>query len=398
MRKLLFCLFFNPKEAENPVIMKTVCVLLPGILLSIFFPLHLFSQCANGAPASTITYDTTVISNGSSSRAFSFPKFDPSVGTLLSADIKSVVNTSYSYTLQNQHSASHSYKVKILRSDDISGTALDPSSISVTHSTSYLNTPILTPGQIFSYGPANLNYIVTSSVNDARLINFMGAGTVDFDYEAGTSANVVGTPPFGLNFSTAIDTTVFSVTYQYCATSLLSSDLLFFSATPSKGRVLLNWRQATIENGRTYNAQVSTDSRTFKNIVSIAENNDGAYAYTYLNNESGRLYFRIEEKNPAGKIKYSNIRIVDPEQSANKARIYPTLYTGGNLQVDFPYKANWQVNLYSAEGKRMAESREMDAYNTQISLPAMLSNGTYTAEVIDIHTQQKQFTRIIVRR
>jgi len=316
---------------------------------------------------------------------------------MLSADLKSLLNTYYCYTLQNQHSASHSYKVKILWSDDVNSTALDPSSISVTHSTAFLTTPILAPGQTFSYGPNSLNYTITNSVTDARLVNFMGAGTVDFDYDAGTSANVVGTPPFGLNFSTAIDTTVFSVTYQYCAASLLSSNLLFFSATPSKGRVLLNWRQMNIENGRTYNVQVSTDSRVFKNVASIGENNAGAYAYTYLNNERGRLYFRVEQKNVSGEIKYSNIRITDPEQAA-KVQIYPTLYTGGNLQVNFPYKADWQINIYSAEGKRMAESRETDGYNTQISLPAMLSNGTYTAEVIDIHTQQKQFTRFIVRR
>jgi len=385
-------------EAENSVIMKTVGLLLPGILLSIIFPLHLFSQCANGAPASTITFDTTVISNGSSSRTFSFPKFDPAIGTLLSADLKSVVKTSYSYTLQNQDISNHSYKVKILWSDDVNSTALDPSSISVTHSTAFKNTPILAPGQIFSYGPDNLNYTITNSITDARLVNFMGAGSVDFDYDAGSSANVVGTPPFGLNFSTAIDTTVFSVTYQYCATSLLSSNLLFFTATPSKGRVLLNWRQMNIENGRSYNVQVSTDGRVFKNIASLGENNIGAYAYTYLNNESGRVYFRIEQKNVSGEIKYSNIRITDPEQAANKVHIYPTLYTGGNLQVDFPYKADWQINIYSAEGKRMAQNRETDAYNTQISLPAMLSNGTYTAEVVDIHTQQKQFTRIVVRR
>jgi len=396
MRKLLFCLFFNPKEAENPVIMKTVCLLLPGILLSIFFPLHLFSQCANGAPASSIIYDTTVIGNGSSSMSFSFPKFDPAIGTLLSADIKSVVNTSYSYTLENITAANQTYKVRILRSDDINSTALDPSSISQTHQTGLVNTS-LSPGQSFSYGPKPLNYTITNSITDARLINFMGAGTVDFDYEGGTSTSVTASGQFGFNFSAA-DTTTFSVTYRYCASSLLSADLLFFSATPAKGRVLLNWRQATIENGRMYNAQVSTDSRTFKNIVSITENNDGAYAYTYLNNESGRLYFRIEEKNPAGKIKYSNIRIVDPEQSANKARIYPTLYTGGNLQVDFPYKANWQVNLYSAEGKRITDSQQTDAYNAQISLPSMVSNGMYTVEVVDTHTQQKQFTRIIVSR
>jgi len=383
-------------EAENSFIMKTVGLLLPGILLSIIFPLHLFSQCANGAPASTITYDSTVTGNGSSSTSFSFPKFDPAIGTLLSADIKSVVNTTYSYTLENITASNQTYKVRVLRSDDVSSTALDPSSISLTHQTGIVNTS-LSSGQSFSYGPKPMNYTITNSVTDARLINFMGAGTVDFDYEGSTSTSVTATGQFGFNFSAA-DTTVFSVTYQYCATSLLSSNLLFFTATPSKGRVLLNWRQMNIENGRSYNVQVSTDGRIFKNIASLGENNIGAYAYTYLNNESGRLYFRIEQKNVSGEIKYSNIRITDPEQAANKVHIYPTLYTGGNLQVDFPYKADWQINIYSAEGKRMAQNRETDAYNTQISLPAMLSNGTYTAEVVDIHTQQKQFTRIVVRR
>ena len=79
--------------------------------------------------------------------------------------------------------------------------------------------------------------------------------------------------------------------------------------------------------------------------------------------------------------------------------VFPTLYTGGSLQVDFPYQADWLINVYSAEGRKIiAEKRKATGGNTQLILPTALSNGTYTTEVINLQTQQKQFVRIIVQR
>jgi hypothetical protein len=228
----------------------------------------------------------------------------------------------------------------------------------------------------------------------------MGAGTVDFDYETGTSASVQGPRPWQLNFTAVADTTHFSVTYNYCTTSLLSSGLLYFSATAAKGKVALSWQQSAVEANRLYNLQVSKDGQRYSTLASIRENNLGSYNYVYLNNASGKLYFRIQEVNVSGDTKYSNTRVIVPEQQndATGVRIYPTVYNGGNLQVSFPYKADWQISFYAADGRKTSQQLPSSLYNTQLVLPASLPNGIYTVEVIDTKTQQKLVTRLVVQR
>ncbi|MEP6749921.1 MAG: choice-of-anchor E domain-containing protein [Bacteroidota bacterium] len=369
-----------------------------GILLSAVCPAQLFSQCAGGLTPMTIVYDTVVYGNGNSSRDFTFPKFNPSLGTLLSADLTSVVGLEYSYNLQNQTALDRIFKTKIVRTDDIYSNVLDPSSVDAVNQTPYV--PSLIPSmQSLAYGPANMSYTFTNSINDTRLINFMGAGTIDFDYETGTSASVQGPLPWQLNFTAVKDTTHFSLTYRYCVATILSSDIMYFSATPVKDKILLNWRQATIDENRTYSVQVSTNGQQFSTVAAITENSSGNYNYTWLNNSSKKLYFRIQENNISGEIKYSYIRETETNQSLQPAvRIFPTLFTGGNLQINFPVKGDWRIKFYSAEGRMIAESRQVNVYSAQIEMPSQLSNGIYTAEIFNVQTQQKQVTRITVQR
>ncbi|HMC84819.1 MAG TPA: choice-of-anchor E domain-containing protein [Chitinophagaceae bacterium] len=369
-----------------------------GILISVVYPVHLFSQCAGGLSPSTITFDTIVYGNGNSSRDFSFPKFDPSLGTLISADLKSVVGLQYSYNLQNQTAFDKIFKTKIVRTDDITSNALDPSSVDAVNQTPYVPSFILSQ-QVLNYGPANMNYIMSNSVTDGRLINFMGVGSVDFDYETGTSASVQGPLPWQLNFTSVTDTTHFSITYRFCNASILSSDLLYFSVTPLKDKILLNWQQANIEENRMYSVQISASGDNFATVAAIKENNTGLYNYTWLSNSNKKIYFRIEEKNASGEIKYSNIReAVSSQNNQPGIRIFPTLYTGGNLQVSLPGKGEWRIRLYSSDGRNVSESRQTDVYTAQVEMPAELNNGIYTAEIVNIQTQQRQVTRIIVQR
>jgi hypothetical protein len=369
-----------------------------SILLMAVYPSHLFSQCAGGIAPLTITYDTIVYGNGNASRGFSFPKFDPSLGTLLSADLQSAVGLQYSYTLENQNASAKIYKTKIVRTDDIYSDALDPSSVNAVNQTPFVSF-LIGGHQHLDYGPANMNYTFSNSISDTRLINFMGVGEVNFDYETGTSASVQGPLPWQLNFTSVNDTTHFSITYNYCTATLLSADMLYFTVTPLKDKILLNWQQAAIEENRIYSMQVSKDGQKFATIAAMAENKTGIYSYAWLNNASGNLYFRVVEKNVSGEIKYSNIREVKAYQhSAAGVRIFPTLYTGGNLQISFPYKAEWQIRLYSAEGRKLTEVKQTNVYSAQMEMPAGLSNGIYTAEVINTKTLERQVTRIVVQR
>ena len=98
-----------------------------------------FSQCAGATLPLTVRYDTTVTGIGNSSHSFTIPKFDPSLGTLLSADIQSSAALGFSYTLTNNDVInSHTYKTQIVRSDDIFSTALDPSSVDEVHQTPFV--------------------------------------------------------------------------------------------------------------------------------------------------------------------------------------------------------------------------------------------------------------------
>ncbi len=381
--------------------MRTHFQLLRGILPFVIATCSyhsLFSQCAGAAPASTVTYDTTVLGNGNSSRNFSFPKFNPALGTLISADLQSVVGLKYSYDLENQTSLNQVFKTRIVRTDDIFSDALDPMSVSALNQTPYASFLILSHQQL-QYGPASMRYTVNNSITDGRLVNFMGAGNVDFDYETGTSASVQGPLPWQLNFTSVLDTTRFSITYRYCTASLLSADLLFFTATAQKDKVLLSWRQAAVETNRMYQLQVSTDGRTFNDITSLKENSTGAYSYSYLTNASKRLYFRVQQKNVSGEIKHSNVRIIEPMQTLKPSiKVFPTVSSGGNITVSFPVKASWLVNFYSAEGRKITEYREKDVYTTQLVLPPLLANGFYTVEVINTQTQERQLARIVIQR
>ncbi|MES1225305.1 MAG: hypothetical protein ABUT20_58030, partial [Bacteroidota bacterium] len=304
----------------------------------------------------------------------------------------------YSYTLENQNATAKTYKTRIVRTDDIYSDALDPSPVDEVNQTPFF-TSLIGGNQHLDYGPANMNYTVSNSVSDSRLINFMGAGNVDFDYETGTSASVQRPLPWQLNFNAVNDTTHFSITYRYCAASVLSAGIQYFSASALKDKILLNWQQAAVEAGRVYTIQLSTDGQKFTTIAAFSENNTGKYSYVWLNNSSGNLYFRIQEKEPSGEIKYSNIREVQAYQHAvANVRIFPTLYTGVKLQVNFPDKGDWLIRLYSADGRQLSNTRQTDVYSSLLEIPAGLVNGLYVAEVINTKNQKRQVARIIVQR
>ena len=359
----------------------------------------LSAQCAGNTAALTIRYDTTVMGNGNSSRMFTIPKFNPSTGTLLSVDIASVVHLSYAYSLQNQDTASHTYRTKIIRTDDIYSSALDPGSIDTVNQTPPVMSPLLAPMQTLYYGPAFMKYTLSSSITDNRMTNFLGQGTNAFDYETGTSASVQGPLPYGLNFASATDTTLFSVTYRYCATSLLSADLLFFSAAVQAGnQVLLNWRQAAVDPNRFYNVEVSPDGRTYQALGDIIENRDGNYAFTYAGGANGTLFFRIRENNVSGAVKYSNIRLISFDAAAvNKMKVYPSLLSGGDVHVVLPLKGAWQLSLFSLDGRRITEAKVVDSFTGLLSLPTGLGNGIYLVQAVEALSGNRQVGRIIIR-
>lgn len=90
-----------------------------SLLIFFFFRSATYAQCADSVPARVISYDTLLYGGGNDLFSFNFPQFDPTLGTLIKVDVETVITVKYSYDLENKDAIPISYKVRVIRTDDI---------------------------------------------------------------------------------------------------------------------------------------------------------------------------------------------------------------------------------------------------------------------------------------
>src|SRR5687767_8432957 len=125
--------------------MKTSRCLLIGILLSVVPGASIKAQCSGAITPTLITYDSTVVGVGRAPYLFTFPKFNPALGTLTSVRIQSVVSIQYNFTLENLDYAPKTLRHRFFRYDDITSP-----SASFSHSGEFES-----PNYSFSMVPAH---------------------------------------------------------------------------------------------------------------------------------------------------------------------------------------------------------------------------------------------------
>ena len=96
-------------------------VIIPVIL---FLAFKSQAQC-DATSISTLSYDTVVNALGNSNYSFTFPQFDPTLGTLTEVKINTKVTLVYNFRLENgELNPVSNYRVKVFRDDEISSNAL----------------------------------------------------------------------------------------------------------------------------------------------------------------------------------------------------------------------------------------------------------------------------------
>lgn len=350
--------------------------------------------CSGGSSPITMTYDTVAYGNGNASRTFTFPKFDPSLGTLVSVDIASNMGLSYSYVLQNQTASSNLFRIRIVRTDDITSTYLDPESINNLRQTPYYNATIAA-GDFLNYGPGYLQYGLTYTVDDGRLTNYLGVGSVYFDYETGTSATVSGPLPWQLNFTSVVDTTNFSITYNYCPTVFLSAPLTGFTVNRQKDQqVHLSWQQPVENAARKYVVEASTDARIYQPIKTIAANNNGSYQFKYHETRNQLLFYRVRQVEVNGVNRISPIRTIEALTPEQMVQVNSPVSTASNIVFSVNEIADWQVLLYNSNTKMVAN---MQYNNTnRLQLAAGQPAGLYYAKLVNLKTKQVYTQKILI--
>jgi hypothetical protein len=382
-----------------------------AFLVATCIPPEIIAQCdcEDGTPATPVSYTVRMDSSTLDKVIISFPKFDPSIGTLSCIVLKDTTSGVSATHVRNLAPQDIRYRFRLTVSTSITGPGFG---ISEAYDQYYGPDTLRTyetPGDSITYGPDTMfNSATHTTVNNSNLTPYMGTGTVDLEFEIGGGLTSL---QGGLNFNNQIRTYtwgVFNLTYYWCPASILARSITRFTAIKKDNQVLLNWEVNNEEAANTYEILISYDGRHFVRLGQAASQyiTAGAtakYQYQYLLNQAvaGKLYFRIRQKDAAGHVSYSPIRVVNPdEQGPASVVIYPNpVKRSITLQFDKVLNSRFAIEVISAGGQ-LLQQQEVKAHNTpliQFDLTRPVPPGVYYLRARDLGTHQQYLHKLLVQ-
>lgn len=390
------------------------------LLLFIFnIESYTYSQCANGAAASSISYDTTFRGGGNTIYDLNFPQFDtskfylnfpqfnPSKGTLIKVDIQTIISVKNMYKLENQDNVVSLSRVKIIRADIINSPVLITPFENNKNKTLAVN--ILGPsdgntgsgsdyvegGPIYAYQNYPINYNLTSN-----LAGFLGNGKVPFKYE--TQTDLYSSGSNNLFTSITEDSIYFKLTYYYCTTSILPEDISNFTVIKlASGSLQLSWNAPNDNIGNRYEIEKSSDGKNYASIKTItskpASANYYQVNYTPAKDEKDKLFFRIKQYEADGSFKYSVVKIIQPDYVSTTMKVCPTV-TKSNVQIYFPSaaKSDYQVSILNITGQVIQQSAFSRTNLISFPLNSNLKPGLYIVNVVNKQTMERQQSKLVI--
>jgi hypothetical protein len=360
------------------------------------FSLLLHAQCPSGLQKKA--YNISLYGTGNNIWGFSLPQFDPSLGTLVAADVKSVVSVNMNFELANISQGPDNYIVLAGRNDNISVSALS-SPISNSYSQdfgpyslqSYQDTIVNGPISSAHFFSLMNNYIIDDSTVSATA-GFLGTGFVSFHYTPYTYTTAISDSAYNI-INNVSDTINVTMTYYYCTTNILSADITDFSVLKeSESMAKLIWNTQNELPGRMYQVQVSSTGKDFDSVAMVAavvDDGNGSYAYQYPipSGTKGELYFRLKEINADGYTKYSEVRSIDL-QNTIEAYIYPNPANDFINIVLGNTSANWDIYVFAADGRLVLKNYFLNTSSVQLNFAQRLPKGAYFVKAINRQTQK----------
>ncbi len=393
-------------KPKNPITVSICACIACIVLFVILFPSHLNAQCATVLKSKT--YNVLLNGTGNNSWGFLFPQFDPSVGTLVAVDIKSIVSVNVNFQLQNDGSSADSYSLQVGRDDDISVSSL-VSPISNFYSTN--NGPYnLQAGQDTvgagttaspQFFPLLSSYLINDSIV-SDVVGFLGTGYVTFNYNPVTYVTVATGSNYNLS-SAASDTMKISLVYYYCTSNILPESITSFSVEKDPGSYAkLSWDVQNEQPGMKYVIEESNDGINFDSVgfvlSSLNKGSADKYIFDYLipSGTTGKLYFRLREISGEDFIRYSEIRMLDldnfsgPYLSPNPAQDFVDIVFGES-------SADHEVQIFAIDGRLIQKNYYINSSSAHISFINKLAKGVYFARVINSSTKSASTILFVIR-
>jgi len=371
-------------------------------MMLLAMPFFSMAQCAT--PLELTVLDTLVTGSGNAHHNFTFPKFHPGLGTLVDVKIETEVTLRYFFQLENRENVSiNNYRVRIVREDEISGSALQipfNNTFQRTYGPYALAANDGVQGSGADYVQQGPMYVMNDFINEyfaSNTADYLGTGDVSLNYDVNTYSIVFGSVNYNFN-GTAQDSVRFKVTYRYCQVWALAAELSSFTAVRTNQSVDVRWIVPNEKNNRNYVIETSTDGKSFRAGAAIPANTSGSYQHNYVpgSNESGKLVFRIKQVEADGKVKYSSVRVVDlGNKQASSIRIYPNPSTGTfNMVFHNTKRGDWKVEVLTASGQMIRRYEFSKALTGRIDI-SDLARGLYHIRTINKRSEE-QFTQQVM--
>ncbi len=393
------------------------------ILILFILPNTSKAQCAicwDGSAPRAITYLQTVPASQASSSPFSFPQFDPSVGTLSCInffDTVSIVATTFGRNTDT--TAGHNYVFQTTVSESVSGPANSgPFNWLATYNTTNKSygpvflakdsSPRL-PGDSIEFGPDTLLNNAIGAGSPPDFTPFMGLGSVNFSADlSGGAVATVG----GINYQAGIKSNAwgsFRLTYYWCPASPLGESITGFSALKSGNSVLLQWGGLNEQPNDSYSIQYSADGVHFTTVSVLpayAKNPGQAAIYRFQyplpsSTNGGLIYFRIQKTAANGKMSYSPVKPIKlDDNAAANYQIYPNP-SSRHVYIEWQslLTGNIEVSIVNPVGQQVFDQtfRFSGSNNIDFNLPVNVGQGIYYLVVKDAANHIQQSSHLVIR-
>jgi hypothetical protein len=200
----------------------------------------------------------------------------------------------------------------------------------------------------------------------------------------------------------------FSLTYYWCPSIVLATNIKNFSAYKKDKTVLLKWVIEDKTPGTTYEIEYSRDGNSFSSISQtdtkdkVGNTTQHELEYAAGASSSGKLYFRIKQIDARGKVTYSAIRIVDMnENSVAGFIVYPNpVARKVSMQFDRNLNGNYVIEVTNLAGQIMYNRtiKLNNSSNIQFELTNPPPSGMYYLKITDIKSKLSYSNKLIIQR
>jgi hypothetical protein len=389
-----------------------------AFILLFYLPTQLMAQpcmCENGNVPQTVTYQQTRnIRPIDDSTNFDIMQFNPTMGQLVCVNVFSYITGVVRMRLENDEVYPVSYRVNYQRTDQIQGPGLSPA---ITNSFTKNYGPYnlaASDGAYFSgpdfvsIGPDSvLKNKYLSRTLTGGLAPFLGYGNMTYNYKVTGRTTVTGSINYIFSVSSQDRVTV-GLTYSYCPTGLLGTDMKDFTAAKKSGAdVQLSWTTVNEVKGNRYEIEISKDGGEFESVASVPANTTaGSTASKYevpyhlAQPGKGNIFFRVKQVNSLGKVLYTPVRLLNFESAKAGFSIYPNpTKTKIQMQFDQGVHGNFTVDILNLAGQKIYSRtiNVQEGNNLSFTLPSAPPAGVYYLRAQEIDGSRTYSGKLLIR-